>query len=553
MEGTRSSMKEKRSRSVTKRIVAMIITAALTLTLIPFMGDPIGAYADDVFDKTQDNTGLGTGSIANPASGAGGWSYVYYGTYNSNSVKYRVLDKAATEFGSNTMLLDCDSTLINMAHDSQSPYEYGANGWANSEINAWLNGNQFYNNASVFTAQEKAAIAASPKSDFSNDGQGRDYLDSQNLTEEHVFLLDAKEATRESYGYASNAGDNATRVKSGTSSWWWLRSPDSVYDSPAGFVNTAGSIGDHGVHNNNGVSPAFNVNLSSVIFSSVVDGTAGAAGAKYKLTLKDTSKSVGITSGSNITRSGSTITIPYTVAGDNVNRISVLVTDKAYTEADATIKSYGKLVVSGAIGTSGTGTYELPASYDASTDKVYIIAEQVGASTVTDYAGTPVLITVPDDDGASPGPGPAPIVKTPEKKSEIGSHTHSYSWVVTKSPTSTSDGEEAYMCSCGEIERISILPAISAFEEETINKIKNAPANAVIEVETSLFNSFGIGVRDALAARPDVTLKVSFLEGGFRGQRLKLTIPAGKDRDKHWDENGWLGLCRAGTIFGYDQ
>ena len=45
----------------------------------------------------------------------------------------------------------------------------------------------------------------------------------------------------------------------------------------------------------------------------------------------------------------------------------------------------------------------------------------------------------------------------------------------------------------------------------------------------------------------------SFLEGGFRGQRLKLTIPAGKDRDKHWDQNGWLGLCRAGTIFGYDQ
>ena len=147
----------------------------------------------------------------------------------------------------------------------------------------------------------------------------------------------------------------------------------------------------------------------------------------------------------------------------------------------------------------------------------------------------------------------APRVNNTNSGQKEPSHTHSFSWVVTKSPTSTSDGEEAYMCSCGEIERTSILPAISAFEEETINKIKNAPANAVIEVETSLFNSFGIGVRDALAARPDVTLKVSFLEGGFRGQRLKLTIPAGKDRDKYWDQNGWLGLCRAGTIFGYDQ
>ncbi|MBR6149140.1 MAG: hypothetical protein IKQ44_12405 [Lachnospiraceae bacterium] len=150
-----------------------------------------------------------------------------------------------------------------------------------------------------------------------------------------------------------------------------------------------------------------------------------------------------------------------------------------------------------------------------------------------------------------------PTVNNPNSEQKVSSntssHTHSFSWVVTKSPTSTSDGEEAYMCSCGEIERTSILPAISAFEEETINKIKNAPANAVIEVETSLFNSFGIGVRDALAARPDVTLKVKFLSEGYRGQLLKVTIPTGIDRYALWDEKGWLGLCRAGSTLGYDK
>ncbi len=132
-------------------------------------------------------------------------------------------------------------------------------------------------------------------------------------------------------------------------------------------------------------------------------------------------------------------------------------------------------------------------------------------------------------------------------------HTHSYSWVVTKYPTSISDGEEAYMCSCGDVARTSILPAISAFEEEVINKIKNAPANGVIEVETRLFNSFGIGVRDALVSRPDVTLKVSFLSEGYRGQLLKVTIPTGIDRYALWDEKGWLGLCRAGSTLGYDK
>ncbi len=147
----------------------------------------------------------------------------------------------------------------------------------------------------------------------------------------------------------------------------------------------------------------------------------------------------------------------------------------------------------------------------------------------------------------------APTVNNTNSGQKEPSHTHSFSWVVTKSPTSTSDGEEAYMCSCGEIARTSILPAISAFEEETINKIKNAPANAVIEVETSLFNSFGIGVRDALAARPDVTLKVKFLSEGYRGQLLKVTIPTGRDRYALWDEKGWLGLCRAGSTLGYDK
>ena len=163
------------------------------------------------------------------------------------------------------------------------------------------------------------------------------------------------------------------------------------------------------------------------------------------------------------------------------------------------------------------------------------------------------MVTVVIKKGSSETNTPPQKPAAPKNNSTDSSHTHSFSWVVTKSPTSTSDGEEAYMCSCGEIERISILPAISAFEEETINKIKNAPANAVIEVETRLFNSFGIGVRDALIARPDVTLKVSFLSEGYKGQLLKVTIPAGIDRKALFDEKGWLGLCRAGSTLGYDK
>ncbi len=187
-----------------------------------------------------------------------------------------------------------------------------------------------------------------------------------------------------------------------------------------------------------------------------------------------------------------------------------------------------------------------------------IITEPAGAEILQDQYGTYYIyesdrttrakkVTIKKPDPA------APTVNNTKGEQKEPSHTHSYSWVVTKYPTSTSDGEEAYQCSCGEIAQINIIPAISAFEEETINKIKSAPANGVVNIETKLFNSFGIGVRDALAAKPDVTLKVSFLSEGYKGERLKVTIPAGTDVKKLWDDKGWLGLCRAGSTLGYDN
>lgn len=140
-----------------------------------------------------------------------------------------------------------------------------------------------------------------------------------------------------------------------------------------------------------------------------------------------------------------------------------------------------------------------------------------------------------------------------ERSSTSDTHTHSYSWVVTKSPTATEDGEEAYMCSCGAVAQTRTLSSFSAFEDEIIEQIKNAPANGVVTIDMKTWNSLGKAVRDVLVARPDVTLKLSFRSEGYKGQRLKVTIPTGIDRSKLWDENGWLGLCRLGSTLGYDQ
>ena len=53
----------------------------------------------------------------------------------------------------------------------------------------------------------------------------------------------------------------------------------------AGFVNNNGNINNNNVNNTGvGVSPAFNVNLSSVIFSSVISSESP---NHYKLSLLD--------------------------------------------------------------------------------------------------------------------------------------------------------------------------------------------------------------------------------------------------------------------------
>ena len=110
------------------------------------------------------------------------------------------------------------------------------------------------------------------------------------------------------------------------------------------------------------------------------------------------------------------------------------------------------------------------------------------------------------------------------------------------------------MCSgCGDVKETSPLPALSIFDEEVIAQIKNAPKGGTVKIETTHWNTLGRSIRDALADRPDVTLKISFLSEGHRGIPLKVTLPAGMDITAMFDENGYLGLCRAGSTLGYDN
>ena len=435
-------------------------------------------------DKTVID-GLCTGSIINPVGL--NRCYVWYGDCTAfpkgDDAKYRVLSKSTTEFGGETMLLDCDVSIkFDMAHCSGDRYEYGENGWANSDINAWLNGDEFYENESVFSKPERETIATSVKlAPSSSDGPGEDEIFYyQPLTGEHIFLLDVKEVTNVSYGFPYDPDDYSASGCNGRDKDqdpYLLRSPGkgfytvsrgkyiftdgSSYCGGVGLVDeweVCAEVTPMGARATNGISPAFNLNLTSILFTSLISGTAGRIKSEYKLTVKD--PDLGTQTG-RITKEGDVITVPYTITGANRNnatQLSVLIMeDSPYVAGKAATSGFDYIKLSvDSWGIEGTGTFTLPAKYKdkewGSDYFVYILAEDVNGTYETDYASEPLEIRIID------------------KLEQINTSEQIYELSTTKSETQDYAAEEDIFLSPDYLDSLySMLEdAIEAGGEQTI-------------------------------------------------------------------------------------
>ena len=175
-----------------RAMLSIILSVATVLGMMPFETGGIVAYANsDPFVKTEANTCIGTGLLGSPKNNAGddkyrsdfsgyggGWSYVYFGKYNGEPLRYRVLDKNSADYGveGGSVLIDCDNVIdqmpfygaeVNIANEAES------NKWENSKLKSWLNGDTFLGNDSCFTAVERNAVAESKKATASaTDGSG---------------------------------------------------------------------------------------------------------------------------------------------------------------------------------------------------------------------------------------------------------------------------------------------------------------------------------------------------------------------------------------------
>ncbi len=428
---------------LSKVVLTLCLSIAMTIGAMPGASPLSKAYASQ---QVKTITGLGIGAITNPGEPVNeddSWQgcYVYYGKYGNDNkpMKYRVLSSCDSD-----ILLDCDNVLSSIQFNSVNNID-----WENSTIREWLQGNEFYNNSKVFTSIEKNAI----NDKYSVDGYEDANIDSsyesfELLSEDPIFILSAEQAKCRYYGTATYPKTRIKKNLKGIDSAWWLRSRIMyVYSIVA--MNSNGSFTSLSAVDSCGVSPAFSVNPSKIIFSSLISGDSGQPGSDYKLTLLDSDMDIDVTDGSRVTRDGNVITVPYTISGDNAGnatQVSVLITDKIYYPGIASIQGFSYQILSvDQFGTSGTGTFTLPDSYAekncGSDYHVYIFAEDVNGKKESDYASwpteidlkrprPPVITTQPQNLGLTYGydSGTLSVEATAN-----ASHNMTYQWYINTS------------------------------------------------------------------------------------------------------------------------
>ena len=396
-----------------------MMTAVLTASMLTTVGIPAVKVNATEYYKTV--ACLSTGAIISPEKPAdiyAPWkgSYVWYGAYNGKPVKYRVLAPKTNIFSGTTMFLDCDSMLYTSKFNENAI----SNNWENSTLNKGLNGDAFLEKENGFTVLEKNAIAKSTIAthDITLESPlNKTFPKYTPLKGEKIFLLDFEDVMNPSYGYSSDCGcdedynwyvvDNRIKSLDGVGyGTGWLRSPVAGFDTNAGFVDNEGDIFHSSANTLLGVSPALNINLEEVIFSSVISGTSGKVDAEYKLTLLDDDMNAAVQTGKDITVSDNKITVPYVISGtdhDNATQVSVLILDKEYQPLNANeakIKYYAKLDMETPFSTEeGVGTFVLPSNLNISgwgiNYQVYLFAEDVNKIHETDYASEPLKLNRP--------------------------------------------------------------------------------------------------------------------------------------------------------------
>ena len=395
-----------------KRLLSILLTLCMALSLLPAV-----AFAEGGAKAIQS----GTGSIHGYDTSAGGYSYIYYGTWRNSPIKWRVLDTKANTGEADALFLLTDECLYPLPGDLYACYiqfnpanKPDRHLWKDSTLQNWFQNTFYSGENSAFTSAERALIPATTQASsvFSYKAPGAPSWNPGMrfqicaLEAEHVFAPSIQDVVNAAYGFTDSASRIAGPSNSlGPGTRYWLRSFEISEQLPFMVGEDASLMGDWG-DNPSAVRPAMNLSTAgnNILFVSAAEGGKPAGGLaeiseytgnEWKLTLLDSSRSgfaVTTTDLSAYTRGG-TVKIAYTGAKTGTNEyVSAMILDAAGNPA-----YYGR---SSAALTDENGTAELtiPALAEG-TYTLKVFNEQYNGDKMTDLASAFADVTLTVEEG----------------------------------------------------------------------------------------------------------------------------------------------------------
>ena len=369
-----------------KRILIILLCLCMAACMLPTAAFAAGAENDKAIQLVD------SGTAANISGGQN--DNIYFGTWDEEPIKWRVLDDQ-TNTGESGLFLLSDALLGTGRYGDVYFDNSGntSNAWQSSTAKTWCN--NFY--GSSFSNGEQGAVLATTKSDEALSTGGISFAASENiLNGDKVFFLSAEEAENSAYGFTD---DNARIANYGNSAGvWWLRSPYAIFTTYAGVVFGDGPVYAYVVSGVWAARPAFNLNLNSVLFASAAvggkpDGGLTAvpeySGNEWKLTLLDSSRNFAVTEKTADAAPDDTVTLHYTGATTGINEyISAIIADNSGTQY------YSRVAQPTA--ESGTVEIKIPSDIAPGSYTLKVFSEQYNGDYNTDYASnfTDIALTV---------------------------------------------------------------------------------------------------------------------------------------------------------------
>ena len=357
-----------------KRILSILLTLCMLLCLVP-----TGVFAEGETATGSAAIQLGTDALSKNVNTATAPT-VYFGQdHEKNPAAWRVIGYD----GNGVASAQGDMTLLaagNMSSGLQFADFGASNEYAPSNLKTAIDAL-----AKKLTTEENVAVKKRTLTSGGYTGENTDCVAGGQVDNAVFWPLSSKEANAVKEDLRVVDPEHPTWATSN----WWLRSP-GYSNHDAATVRGDGSV----VYSGNAINswwcarPAFNLNSSSVLFTSAAVGgkpdggltpISEYTGNEWKLTLKDSNRNFAVTETTVSGDPGDTVTLHYTGATAGINEyISVILADNSGAQY------YGRVAQPTA--ENGTVEIKIPSGLAPGSYTLKVFSEQCNGEKKTDYA-----------------------------------------------------------------------------------------------------------------------------------------------------------------------